>query len=171
MIKELGLVVTGFAIGVGVTLYYTKDYIVEGFAHKLSDVMEEEIQDMKDELYNEQVEKDNRRDYTKPLRKSGKYPWGEHKSYHEDQKEPETFALPMLMSSREDAVKVLNTLWEMLDSYHVVSIADYYDLVDVNTTYKDNLYGWVDGELADARVIPLDGEFSIKLPVAKRLNK
>ena len=74
MIKELGLVVTGFAIGVGVTLYYTKDYIVEGFAHKLSDVMEEEIQDMKDELYNEQVEKDNKRDYTKPLRKSDKYP-------------------------------------------------------------------------------------------------
>lgn len=164
MLKELGLVVTGVTIGVVGTLYVTKDFLLEGFAHKLSEVIDEE-------LYNEQVEKDNKRDYTKPLRKSGKYPWGEHKSYYTEAKEEETYALPMLMASREEAVKVLNTLLEMVDIYHVVSIADYYDLVAVNATYKDNLYGWVDGDLTEARVAPLDGEFSIKLPAAKRLNK
>ena len=171
MLKELGLVVTGVTIGVVGTLYVTKDFLIEGFAHKLSEVIDEEVQDMKDELYNEQVEKDNKRDYTKPLRKYGKYPWGEHKSYYTEAKEEETYALPMLTASREEAVKVLNTLLEMIDIYHVVSIADYYDLVAVNATYKDNLYGWVDGDLTDARVAPLDGEFSIKLPAAKRLNK
>ncbi len=72
MLKELGLVVTGVTIGVVGTLYVTKDFLLEGFAHKLSEVIDEEVQDMKDELYNEKVEKDNRRDYTKPLRKSGK---------------------------------------------------------------------------------------------------
>ena len=77
MLKELGLVVTGVTIGVVGTLYVTKDFLIEGFAHKLSEVIDEEVQDMKDELYNEQVEKDNQRDYTKPLRKSDKYPWGE----------------------------------------------------------------------------------------------
>ena len=77
MLKELGLVVTGVTIGVVGTLYVTKDFLIEGFAHKLSEVIDEEVQDMKDELYNEQVEKGIRRDYTKPLRKSGKYPWGE----------------------------------------------------------------------------------------------
>ena len=171
MLKELGLVVTGVTIGVVGTLYVTKDFLLEGFAHKLSEVIDEEVQDMKDEMYNKQVEKDNRRDYTKPLRKSGKYPWGEHESYYTEAKEEETYALPMLMASREEAVKVLNTLLEMIDIYHVVSIADYYDLVTVNATYKDNLYGWVDGDLMEARVVPLDGEFSIKLPAAKRLNK
>ena len=77
MLKELGLVVTGVTIGVVGTLYVTKDFLIEGFAHKLSEVIDEEVQDMKDEIYNEQVEKYNKRDYTKPLRKSGKYPWGE----------------------------------------------------------------------------------------------
>lgn len=159
MLKELGLVVTGVTIGVVGTLYVTKDFLLEGFAHKLSEVIDEE------------VEKDNRRDYTKPLRKSSRYTWGEHKSYYTEAKEEEIYAIPMLMTSREKAVKVLNTLLEMVDAYHVVSIADYYDLFAVTATYKDNLYGWVDGDLTDARVVPLDGEFSIKLPAAKRLNK
>ena len=171
MIKELGLVVTGFAIGVGVTVYVTKDFLMEGFAHKLADVIDEEVQDMKDEMYNEQVEKDNQRDYTKPLRKSGKYPWGEHKSYHEEPKEPETFALPMLMSSREDAFKVLNQLQIHLDLYKFVSIADYYNMVSVTPEYKDTQYGWTGSDLEDTRVVTLDGEYSIALPVAKRLNK
>ena len=171
MLKELGLVVTGVTIGVVGTLYVTKDFLIEGFAHKLSEVIDEEIQDIKDEIYNKQVEKTNKRDYAKPLRKSGKYPWGEHKSYYTEAKEAETFALPMLMSSSEDATKVLNTLLEHIDLYHFVSIADYYALVSVTPTYKDTLYGWTDGELTDARVVQLDGEYSIKLPVAKRLNK
>ena len=64
MIKELGLVVTGVTIGVVGTLYVTKDFLIEGFAHKLSEVIDEEVQDMKDE----QVDGDNKRDYTKPLR-------------------------------------------------------------------------------------------------------
>ena len=69
MLKELGLVVTGVTIGVVGTLYVTKDFLLEGFAHKLSEVIDEE------------VERDHKRDYTKPLRKSGKYPWGENRDY------------------------------------------------------------------------------------------
>ena len=138
---------------------------MEGFAHKLSEVIDEEVQDMKDE----QVERDHKRDYTKPLRKYGKYPWGEHKDNHAD--EEEAYALPMLMHSHEDAVKVLSTLTEMIIKYDVVSIADYYDLVGVSPTYKDTLYGWTGSELTDARIITLDGEYSISLPVAKKLDK
>lgn len=165
MLKELGLVVTGVTIGVVGTLYVTKDFLIEGFAHKLSKVIDEEVQDIKDE----QVERDDKRDYTKPLRKYGKYPWGENKDNHAD--EEETYALPMLIHSHEDAVKVLSTLTEMIINYDVVSIADYYDLVGVSPTYKDTLYGWTGSELTDARIITLDGEYSISLPVAKKLNK
>ena len=161
MLKELGLVVTGFALGVGVTLYYTKDLIVAGVTHTLADVFEEEIEDAKD----------NKRDYTKPLRKSGKYPWGEYNRNYAEPKEAETFALPMLISNHDDAVKVLNTLLEHIDLYKFVSVADYYDMVSVTPVYKDTLYGWTGSDLEDARVVTLDGEYSIALPVAKRLNK
>ena len=169
MLKELGFVVTGVTIGVVGTLYVTKDFLLEGFAHKLSEVIDEEVQDAKDEMHNEQVERDHKRDYTKPLRKSGKYPWGENKDNHAD--EEETYALPMMMHSHEDAVKVLSTLTEMIINYDVVSIADYYDLVGVSPTYKDALYGWTGSDLTDARIIASDGEYSIQLPVAKKLNK
>ena len=47
MLKELGLVVTGVTLGVGVTLYYTKDLIVTGVTHTLADVFEEEISNFK----------------------------------------------------------------------------------------------------------------------------
>ena len=161
MIKEVGLVVTGFAVGVGVTLYYTKDLIVAGVTHTLADVFEEEIEDVKD----------SKRDYTKPLRKSGKYPWGEYNRNYADPKEAETFALPMLISNRDDAVEVLNSLLEHVDLYEFVSIADYYEMVSVTPTYKDTLYGWTWGDLTDARIITLDGKYSITLPVAKKLRK
>ena len=169
MLKELGLVVTGVTIGVVGTLYVTKDFLIEGFAHKVSEAIDEEVQDMKDELYNEQVEKDNKRDYTKPLRRSGKYPWGENKDNHADAEE--TYALPMLIHSYEDAVKVLSTLTEMIIKHDVVSIEDYYDLVGVTPTYKDTLYGWTGSDLTDARIVASDSEYSIVLPAAKRLNK
>ena len=161
MLKELGLVVTGFAVGVGVTLYYTKDLIVTGVTHTLADVFEEEIEDVKDK----------KRDYTKPLHKSGKYPWGEYNRNYAEPKEAETFALPMLISNHDDAVKVLNSLLEHVDLYKFVSVADYYEMVSVSPTYKDTLYGWTGSDLTDARIITLDGEYSISLPVAKKLNK
>ena len=99
MIKELGLVVTGVTIGVVGTLYVTKDFLIEGFAHKLSEVIDEEVQDMKDELYNEQVERDNKRDYAKPLRKSSRYPWGEEKTIKRSYSEGKD-SKPLRKSSR-----------------------------------------------------------------------
>ena len=160
MLKELGLVVTGVTIGVVGTLYVTKDFLIEGFAHKVSEAIDEEVQDMKDELYNEQVEKDNKRDYTKPLRKSGKYPWGEGGI---------KVATNRIMLDRESAKKVLDALEDHIDLYGFVSLADYNDFTDVSSDSEDALYGWID--LSGAVVVPKHEGFTIKLPVAKRLNK
>ena len=121
MLKELGLVVTGVVIGTAGTLYLTRELLGGAIAEKLIGVMEEiideEVQDAKDEMHNEKVERDNKRDYTKPLRKSGKYPWGEYNRNYAEPKEAETFALPMLISNHDDAVKVLNSLLEHIDLY------------------------------------------------------
>ena len=171
MIKELGLVVTGVTIGVVGTLYVTKDFLIEGFAHKLSEVIDEEVQDMKDEIYNEQVEKDNKRDYTKPLRKSSRYPWGEEKtikrSYSEG-KDSKSFWVANL-DTREEAESVLSELDEHIDIYGYATISDYYELVDIEHNYTDHQYGWT--ELSDEVVVPREHGYVVKLPVAKRLNK
>ena len=171
MLKELGLVVTGVTIGVVGTLYLTKDFLLEGFAHKLSEVIDEEVQDVKDEIYNEQVEKDNKRDYTKPLRKSGKYPWGEEKTIKRSYSEGKDSKslLVAILDTREEAERVLSELDEHIDVYGYSTISDYYELVDIEHNYTDHQYGWT--ELSEAVVVPRGHGYAVKLPTARRLNK
>ena len=153
MLKELGLVVTGVTIGVVGTLYVTKDFLLEGFAHKLSEVSD-------DELYNEKVERDNKRDYTKPLRKSGKYPWGEHTNQRKDK----------AFSTRYEAATILNAMTQHCNTYGQVTLADYYKLIGQTPTNVDDDYGWTD--LSGATISEIaSGAYTIHMPVAKKLNK
>ena len=160
MLKELGLVVTGVTIGVVGTLYVTKDFLMEGFAHKLSEVIDEEVQDMKDELHNEQVERVNKRYYTKPLRKSGKYPWGEHTNQRKDK----------AFTTRYEAATILNAMTQHCITYGQVTLADYYKLIGQTPTNVDDNYGWTD--LSGATISEIgSGGYTIHMPVAKKLNK
>ena len=161
MLKELGLVVSGVTIGVVGTLYVTKDFILEGFAHKLSEVIDEEVQDMKDELYNEQVEKDNKRDYTKPLRKYGKYPWGD--SY--GTKTPTEY----LSDDRKEAIEILDKMIDTIGEYGLVTLAEYYKLIGVEPEMSEYSYGWAD--LSSAMVLPSKSGFFIKLPKATLIDR
>ena len=150
MIKELGLVVTGFAVGVGVTLYYTKDLIVAGVANTLADVFEEEIEDAKD----------HKRDYTKPLRKSGKYPWGEHTNQRKDK----------AFTTSYEAATILDAMTQHCNTYGQVTLADYYKLIGQTPTNVDDDYGWTD--LSGATISEIaSGGYTIHMPVAKKLNK
>ena len=150
MLKEIGLVVTGFAVGVGVTLYYTKDLIVAGVTHTLADVFEEEIEDAKD----------NKRDYTKPLRKSGKYPWGEHTNQRKDK----------AFTTRYEAATILNAMTQHCNTYGQVTLADYYKLIGQTPTNVDDDYGWTD--LSGATISEIEsGGYTIHMPVGKLLNK
>ena len=150
MLKELGLVVSGFAVGVGVTLYYTKDLIVAGVTHTLADVFEEKIEDAKD----------HKRDYTKPLRKSGKYPWGEHTNQRKDK----------AFSTRYEAATILNAMTQHCNTYGQVTLADYYKLIGQIPTNVDDDYGWTD--LSGATIDKIEsGGYTIHMPLAKKLNK
>ena len=160
MLKELGLVVTGVTIGVVGTLYVTKDFLLEGFAHKLSEVIDEEVQDMKDELHNEQVERVNKSYYTKPLRKSGKYPWGEHTNQRKDK----------AFSTTYEAFTILDGMTQHCNTYGQVTLADYYKLIGQTPTNVDDDYGWTD--LSGATIDKIEsGGYTIHMPVAKVLNK
>ena len=160
MLKELGLVVTGVTIGVVGTLYVTKDFLLEGFAHKLSEVIDEEVQDIKDELYNEQVERVSKRYYTKPLRKSGKYPWGEHTNQRKDK----------AFSTTYEAFTILDAMTQHCKTYGQVTLADYYELIGQIPTNVDDDYGWTDLSGATISDIASD-RYTIHIPAAKRLNK
>ena len=164
MIKELGLVVTGVVIGTAGTLYLTRELLGGPIAEKLIGVMEEiideEVESAKDEMHIEQVEKDNRRDYTKPLRKSGKYPWGEHTNQRKDK----------AFTTRYEAATILNKMTQHCNTYGQVTLADYYKLIGQTPTNVDDNYGWTD--LSGATISEIgSGGYTIHMPVAKKLNK
>lgn len=48
----------------------------------------------------------------------------------------------IIFDSRSDAENVLTTLVDILESYDVVSVADFYELVGVESTYTDRNWGW-----------------------------
>ena len=67
-----------------------------------------------------------------------------------------------ILETRQDAVMVLESLIDQCERYGSVSIADYYDLVGVDSTYTQGKYGWSD--LSRARVITNRHGFTIAFP-------
>ena len=73
----------------------------------------------------------------------------------------------LIFDNRGDAEVVLEQMFELLDRYDAVSIADLFDLAGESSNYTDNKYGWTN--LADARVQPVRGGYVIQLPRATTL--
>lgn len=70
---------------------------------------------------------------------------------------------------RGDAEAVLMRMKECIDVYHVVSVADLFDLAGEKYTHTDYNYGWTD--LTGVKVIRnFDGSYSIDLPRAMPLK-
>lgn len=74
----------------------------------------------------------------------------------------------IILDNRGDAERVLVTMDELIDTYGLVSVGDFYDLVGVSGNYTDNKYGWTD--LRTARVEHVRGGYLIKLPKASPLD-
>ena len=74
----------------------------------------------------------------------------------------------IVVATRGEAQEVLNRMDETIAAYGMVSVADLYDLVDINGNYTDNKYGWIDLRTADA-VRVRDG-YLLKLPKALPLQ-
>ena len=74
----------------------------------------------------------------------------------------------IILESRGEAEDVLERMDELIATYQVVSVADFYDLVGVSGNYTDNKYGWTD--IRNASVIRVRDGYMIKLPKALPLN-
>ncbi len=70
----------------------------------------------------------------------------------------------IILSSRMDAERVLQGMDDIIESYGIVSVSDYYELADVESRYTDNHYGWND--IRNARIARVGNGYTIRLPKA-----
>jgi hypothetical protein len=56
----------------------------------------------------------------------------------------------------------------LIDTYGIVSVADFYDLVGITGNYTDNKYGW--NNIHSASIVRVREGYMIKLPRALALN-
>lgn len=70
--------------------------------------------------------------------------------------------------SRSDAELVLIRLQEVADTYELVSVADFYDIIGQTHSFTDNNWGWAD--LSNAKVVLINGRWVIKFPPIKPLK-
>ena len=65
--------------------------------------------------------------------------------------------------TRGDAESVLSSMYDVIDRYNVVSVGDFYDLANIQTSnYNLNNYGWTN--LNGARVVSTGNGYVIRFP-------
>lgn len=75
----------------------------------------------------------------------------------------------IVVPTRGEAEEVISRMDELIESYGVVSVADFYDLVGINdTNYTNNKYGWTN--ITSAQPIRVSDGYKIKLPKALPIN-
>lgn len=94
---------------------------------------------------------DNRRDYSSSTRTRTGYEYDD-----------------VILDNRGEAEDVLSRMDELVATYGLVSVADFYDLVGITGNYTDNKYGWTD--IRSANVVHVREGYMIKLPKALPLN-
>lgn len=74
------------------------------------------------------------------------------------------------IEDRRQAIDVLAKMQQDADMYGTVSVADYYDLIGVATTWTHNTYGWYLEHLVDVKVRPVRGGYILSLPPVVHLD-
>ena len=72
-------------------------------------------------------------------------------------------------NTRTEAENVLTAMDEIVASYKIVSVADYFDLVGVDGPWTGNNYGWTDN-IRNARVVKTRDGYTIKFPRANPID-
>lgn len=74
----------------------------------------------------------------------------------------------VILDSRGEAEEVLSRMDELVSTYGMASVADFYDLVGIAGNYTDNKYGWT--ETRNMTVMRVRDGYMIKMPRAISLN-
>lgn len=70
----------------------------------------------------------------------------------------------IIFESRKSAEEVLHQMDQILQEYALVTVADFYDLSGITSSFFDARYGWTN--LKDAEVVRVRAGYKIKLPKA-----
>lgn len=70
-----------------------------------------------------------------------------------------------------DAKDVLSRLGEQAMTYGVASIADYYDMIGVETAYTDYDYGWVEEDILHTTIKGANGGWYIDFPKIRSIKR
>lgn len=73
----------------------------------------------------------------------------------------------VVLDSRVEAEEVLSTLYEILNKYDQVAVADLYSMLGISGTYMDEKWGWED--LRGAQVVRRRGFYLLDLPAPEPL--
>lgn len=93
--------------------------------------------------------------YEKPSRRYGSNERDRRYAYSYDD---------VVLETRSEAEDVLRAMDGIIETYHILSVADYYDLVGVECNYTDNNYGWDD--IRSAHIQAVSNGYIIVLPKA-----
>lgn len=68
----------------------------------------------------------------------------------------------IILGDRLSAENVINSLYDLLNQYEVVSVKDLYALLDVTSAYTDGSWGWTD--LRGSDIVRVTQGYLLKLP-------
>lgn len=74
----------------------------------------------------------------------------------------------IVLESRVEATNVLDNMFELLSRYDTVTVSDLYDLVDIESRFTDNQWGWDDLRGSDVRRV--NGGYLLVLPRPKPID-
>lgn len=69
-----------------------------------------------------------------------------------------------VLERQDDAVRVHEALREIAYKYNKVKVANYYELIGVNTVYTDNNFGWGWDDIDRVRIRAVRGGYILELP-------
>jgi hypothetical protein len=75
----------------------------------------------------------------------------------------------ILVSSKEEADRVLGIMFEAVEQYSVVSVADMYELLGMNTNFTDQKWGWTN--LRGSGVLQTRDGYLLDLPPVEVLDE
>ena len=74
----------------------------------------------------------------------------------------------IIFETRSDAVDVKETMMDILDQFNVVSVADYYELAGLDSSFTDQKYGW---KSLDNVTLSRDGDgYKLRMPPATMID-
>lgn len=69
-----------------------------------------------------------------------------------------------ILDTLNDAEETLKTLKDIAEKYDCVTVADYYDLLGVQSVFTDNSFGWTKEVINKAKITKSHRGYTIKFP-------